>query len=175
MIIYQNLKPKKIHEDLLDGFIRNQTTYRVKYLEDGVLKEKEDQFTENWNQSRLREISNGMKNIVLKGGKLIVAKKKGKVIGFACLENEMFNDGYLNLDIIQVSKPYRRQGIGKQLFLLIEKEAKKLKAKKLYISGHPNIHTQAFYKKMGCVLAKQINQELYENEPLDIHLEKELK
>ena len=115
-----------------------------------------------------------MKKIVLKGGKLIIAKAKGKVIGFACLESEKFNDGYLNLDIIQVSKPYRRQGIGAQLFLLIEREAKKLKAKKLYISGHPNIYTQAFYKKMGCVLAKQINQELYDKEPLDIQLEKEL-
>ena len=103
-----------------------------------------------------------------------VAKDKGKVIGFACLENDIFNDGYLNLDIIQVSKPYRRLGIGKQLFMYIEKEAKKLKAKKLYISGHPNIDTQAFYKKMGCVLAKQINRALYDAEPLDIHLEKTL-
>ena len=42
---------------------------------------------------------------------------------------------------------------------------------KLYISGHSAVETQAFYKAMGCVEAKEYNQKHVELEPYDCQLE----
>ncbi len=52
----------------------------------------------------------------------------------------------------------------------IEK-AKELGAKKLYISATPSKNTVNFYMHLGCNLASEINPELYQLEPDDIHLE----
>lgn len=173
-IEYIKLNLNDITDDLLIGFNRYQVTERVKYLNKGILEEKEDYFIENWDTSKLTDLTKSFRRILEEGGSVIIARDRKKVIGFVSLASDMFFDEYLNLDIIQVSNEYRRQGIGKKLFELISIEAKKLGAKKLYISSHPNINTQKFYTNMGCVLAKKINQHLYDLEPLDIQLEKTL-
>ena len=45
------------------------------------------------------------------------------------------------------------------------------KAKKLYISAHSAVESQAFYKAMGCVEAEEYNAEHVEKEPYDCQLE----
>ena len=50
-------------------------------------------------------------------------------------------------------------------------EAKRLGADKLYISAHSSKESQAAYKAIGCVHAKEINQKLAEEEPCDVQLE----
>lgn len=171
-IIYRKMDMDDIIDTLFIGFNRHQVTKRVKYIENGILKEKDNYFVENWSDKKLIEISRGIKKIVRNGGVLIVAKDNNLVVGFACLEGELFFDEYLNLDLIQVSNDYRHKGIGRVLFGMVEEEARKIGGRKLYISGHPNIQTQKFYENMGCVLAEKINEELFADEPLDIHLEK---
>ena len=52
----------------------------------------------------------------------------------------------------------RGNGIGKKLFLEAKQWAKQRGAKKLYISAHSSVESQAFYKAMGCVEAKVYNQ-----------------
>ena len=44
-------------------------------------------------------------------------------------------------------------------------------AKKLYISAHSSVESQAFYKKMGCVEAREYSQIHVEQEPWDCQLE----
>ena len=44
-------------------------------------------------------------------------------------------------------------------------------AGKLYISAHSAVESQAFYKAMGCVEAKEINAAHAEKEPFDCQLE----
>jgi predicted N-acetyltransferase YhbS len=75
---------------------------------------------------------------------------------------------------MHVSNNYRGVGIGKALFEKCVEAAKKMGAKSIYISAHPAIETQKFYKALGCKLAKEINQELKELEPFDIQLEYEI-
>lgn len=173
-ILYSELKAEDICDDVLFGFDRFLITEKVKYMDNGIVKEKFDYFVEQWDNAKLIELSKSFKDIVSKGGTIIIARDKNLVVGFAALVNEIFFDGYMNLDIIQVANKYRHKGIGRNIFCMIETKAKRLGAKKLYISSHPNIYTQMFYKNMGCVLAKKINLDLYENEPLDIQLEKAL-
>ena len=75
------------------------------------------------------------------------------------------------MKFLHISSNYRRKGLGKKLFLLASEKAIELGAKKLYISSTPSENTVNFYLRLGCVLAKEINQELYNLEPEDIHLE----
>ena len=65
----------------------------------------------------------------------------------------------------------RGNGIGKTLFEMAAKWAKASGAKKLYISAHSSIETQAFYKSIGCIEALEYNKEHVENEPCDCQLE----
>lgn len=52
-----------------------------------------------------------------------------------------------------------------------KERAKELGAKKLYISATPSKNTVDFYMHLGCKLASEINTDLYQLEPYDIHLE----
>lgn len=49
--------------------------------------------------------------------------------------------------------------------------AQKQGAEKIYISAHSAVESQAFYKAMGCVEAKQYQQKYVEQEPFDCQLE----
>lgn len=78
---------------------------------------------------------------------------------------------YLWLDMLHVSYEYRKKGIGRKLFDMTANAAKKLGAKKLYISAHSSQESQAFYRAVGCVNAEEIIPELFEAEPYDVHME----
>ena len=62
-------------------------------------------------------------------------------------------------------------GIGRTLFDAAKEWARKNGAEKLYISAHSAVESQAFYKAMGCVEAKEYNQKHVEEEPYDCQLE----
>lgn len=159
----------------LDGFNRHQIVKRMCFVNDGKLSVKNANFTEDWGRDRLREIERGVLEIVKRGGKAVAAYVGDQVIGFACVEPEMFGDGTLNLNVIHVSEESRGIGVGKALFMAIAEEARYLGGKRLYISAHPSVESQAFYRTMGCVLAKTIHPELYALEPEDIHMEYNLQ
>lgn len=96
-----------------------------------------------------------------------------ELVGLALLAKERFGSmgEYIDLAEFYVSLPYRRRGIGKQLFELACQGARELGASKLYISAHSAKESIAAYRKYGCVEAEEINQILAEKEPCDIQME----
>lgn len=96
-----------------------------------------------------------------------------EVIGFITVSHNIFGNTakYVELVCFQVSEPYRGMEIGKALFYQACEEARRLGADKLYISAHSSKESQAAYKALGCVHAKEINQKLAEEEPCDVQLE----
>lgn len=96
--------------------------------------------------------------------------------GFVSAESELFGgeQKYLDLSSIHVSEDMRGQEIGKALFLEAKQWAKERGAKKLYISAHSAVESQAFYKVMGCVEAQVYHQKHVEDEPYDCQLECEI-
>jgi len=163
----------QIHSNFLEGFNRHQITNKMKIWNKGNLEEKENYYIDDWDNYKLSDISKYLQQIALIGA-VVAAFHEDKVVGFTCVDGELFLDGYMNMPYIHVSLEYRRKGIGELLFNMIQEEAKKLGATKLYISAHPDVNTQKFYESIGCVQAKRINKELYDLEPFDIQLEKEL-
>lgn len=98
-----------------------------------------------------------------------------------CLRNTAHTDGFvygafLNdvlKGFVSVERGFflRRKGIGKELFLADAEWARKQGAKKLYLSSHSAVESQAFYHSMGCVDAAEYNQKHVEEEPYDRQLE----
>ena len=80
----------------------------------------------------------------------------------------------LQLKFLHVSKAYRGQGLGKQLFTLAKTEAHMRGAKRMYISATPSENTVNFYRRLGCVATRELDPELFALEPEDIHLECEV-
>lgn len=78
------------------------------------------------------------------------------------------NQIFTELPYIHVSQEYRRKGIGKTLFSMCCDLAKQMNASKLYIAAHSSVESQSFYRALGCILAKEINDDILAKEPLDL-------
>ncbi len=151
-------------------FIRN-VWRKSKETEEYVLKEI------NWTG---KELPNGFgwhlkrfKEALEKGGAAYGCFEEGKLLGYTTLGGEIFGEKerYVLLDQLFVSKERRNQGVGKVLFKLCAARAAAMGAKKLYLCSASSEDTIAFYRKLGCAAASEINQKLYEEDPNDIQLE----
>ncbi|WP_409254206.1 GNAT family N-acetyltransferase [Bacillus sp. SCS-153A] len=171
------MRHEDFHPKLLDGFNRFQETKKVVKEINGNLHEENNYFIDDWSHEKKQEIIEHFNKVMNEGGSVILAAVDGKVVGFAVIEAESFGKhaAYRELSYIHVSREARGKGIGAKLFHVAKDKARNLGADKLYIGAHPATETQAFYKKMGCTLAKELNSKIYEREKLDIQLEVALK
>lgn len=114
-----------------------------------------------------------LKKTIETGGSAIGAFESERLIGFCCVNPDVFGKDYkyVLLDQIFISLEHRAKGIGKQLFLRSVTIAKGFGAEKFYICAGSSEETIAFYKALGCVEASEINTELYERDIRDIQLE----
>lgn len=172
-INYREIEEKEISLSLFTGFNRYQDVKKCWRKENGDWVLKDVAFTEQWGPKEFIYLAKCLKNTKHIGGEVFGAFQNDKLVGFASIENNFFgrNKEYLQLSSIHISCENRGLGIGKKLFVLICDKARTLGAKKLYISAHSSEETQAFYKAMGCVEAKEYNDKLVAEEPCDCQLE----
>lgn len=175
-VYFGKLNDGKFNTDCLDGFIaRQEVNYCWRKTGDDY-KLQPVEYSDNWNSATRRKLAERL----ICGDKFnsvsVAAVKDGKIIGFAILSKELFGSEkqYIDLAEFYVSAPFRRQGIGFTLFSSACDEAKRLGAKKLYISAHSAKESIAAYKKYGCTFAQEINAALAEKEPCDLQLEYDL-
>ncbi len=118
-----------------------------------------------------------LKQTIQNDGYAVGAYDKDHLIGFATVNRNVFGltAKYVLLDQLFISLPYRNRGIGKVLFSCCVDQAKAWKADKIYICAGSAEDTVAFYEKLGCIEATEINQNLYEKDPRDIQMEFPLK
>jgi GNAT superfamily N-acetyltransferase len=117
-----------------------------------------------------------LKEILDEGGVVFGAFQGGKLKGISSIDKNFVgkNKDMINLSILWVSKELRKNGIAKKLFELCKNEAKIKNVDKLYISATPSKNTIDFYLKMGCRVTEEIDSDLFNEEPEDIHLELKL-
>ena len=96
-----------------------------------------------------------------------------RLIGVAVLERRFIGQpaDMLQLVFLHVSRDYRDQGLGRQLFMRAAAVAREHGARRMYVSATPSEHTINFYLGLGCVLAPEPDPTLLALEPDDIHLE----
>ncbi|WP_433753001.1 GNAT family N-acetyltransferase [Paenibacillus amylolyticus] len=130
----------------------------------------------NWNQKLLEEIQNRYVFELEQGGMAYGAFADDQLIGFGVLAHQLRGreQNQLQVDLMYVSRGYRRQGIGKRILNQLGEEAKKRGAQYLYISSTETRSAVSFYRSQGSQITGEIDQELYDKEPKDIHMIKEL-
>lgn len=156
---------------------RSEVVNHIYYYRDGNLELEEEFYDiKPWSQSELKDHINHLMKLSKKGGYIYAVIDDQRLIGVIALECDFIgrNKDQLQMVFLQVDNDYRNQGIGKKLMEKAKEKAKDLGAKRLYISATPSLNTIRFYLALGCTLASEINPELYELEPEDIHLELKL-
>lgn len=172
-IQYKKIKADDINEALFKDFNRYQKVTKCwrKVEDQWVLKDIA--FTEQWTSKEYEFLVKCLQNTVNTGGVVYGAFNAESLAGFVSVESTFFGSQkeYLQLSSIHVTFEGRGMGIGRRLLNLAEDSARKMGAKKLYISAHSSEESQAFYKKLGCVEAVEYNEKLVADEPCDCQLE----
>lgn len=173
MIQYRKLDINEIELPLFHSFQRRQVVTDCWRKEDGKWVVKSAPFIDDWGEKEYEILVSCLKNTVATGGLVYGAFADGELKGFVSVEGTPMGSElqYMDLSSIHVSEDMRGQGIGRELFSAARRFAREKKAKKLYISAHSAVESQAFYKAMGCVEAEEYNAEHVEKEPYDCQLE----
>lgn len=173
MIQYRTLSADEICVELFQHFIRHQVVTKCWRKENNKWLVKDAPFIDDWTKADYQLLVSCLQNTVRCGGFVYAAFYDDKLKGFVSVEPEIFGgeQGYIDLSSIHASEDMRNKGIGKTLFLAAKDWARKKGAKKLYISSHSAVESQAFYKAMGCVEAQVYHQGHVEKEPYDCQLE----
>lgn len=173
MTEYRRLEEKEICRELFGQFIRRQEVVECWRRVDGEWVIKDDPFVDDWSEEDYRKLVACLRNTLATGGFVYAAFRDGALKGFASVEAALFggDQGYLDLSCIHVSQDMRGQGMGRALFLAAKDWARAHGGRKLYISAHSAVESQAFYKAMGCVEAEVYHQGHVEEEPYDCQLE----
>lgn len=170
---YRALAENEITLALFTGFERRQVVTKCRRKINGIWTVKEDPFIDQWSESEYLFLVKCLKNTVRTGGVVYGAFSGILLKGFASVEPELFGNKkeYMDLSAIHVSEDFRGRGIGKKLFGMAAAWASLHGAKKLYISSHSAVETQAFYHSLGCIEAGEYNMAHVEKEPFDCQLE----
>lgn len=176
MLEYRILREDEINRELFRKFIRHQNVTDCWRKENESWIIKSDPFIDDWTESDYQILITCLRNTIKTGGFVYAVFSDGDLKGFVSVESEVFGgeQKYVDLSSIHVSEDMRGKGIGKALFLAAKDWSKARGAKKLYISAHSAVESQAFYKAMGCVEAQVYNERHVEEEPYDCQLECEV-
>ena len=153
---------------------RSEVIDAVYYLENGALVLRPEHYDmRGWPPGEAEKYTPILEACYDHGGWFYGLFDDQRLIGAAALESRFIgkNGSQLQLRFLHVSRTYRNQGVGKQLFDLAKVEARQRGAKSLYVSATPSECTIGFYLSLGCNVTAEPEADLFELEPEDIHLE----
>lgn len=173
---YRPICEEELSRALFANFQRRQVVTDCWRRENGTWCVRTDPFIDDWSEADYDFLVQCLKNTVRTGGFVLGAFLDGNLKGFASVELEAMGSdgGYRDLTSLHVSADCRGKGIGKQLFSMAADWAREHGGRKLYISGHSAVETQAFYRAVGCREAAEYQKKHVEAEPFDCQLEYEL-
>lgn len=147
-----------------------------KYSKGKLLPEKTDLNVPRWSEEEVKRQTRKLSAELDQGGTLFGAIDDGVLAGLAVLGNKFIGEhsDEVQLVSLHVSRAYRRQGIATKLFEAASKLAKEKGAKRLYISVTPSESAVGFYLSHSCTLTTHVDEELFAQEPEDIHMIKQL-
>lgn len=112
-------------------------------------------------------------NHLAKGAHMVGAFVDDRLAAVGLLTPEI-RPGVAQLSYLQVSKGYRRAGLGSRLIEELTGFAKEIGSNSIYVSATPSESAVGFYQSHGYELVQEPIEELLELEPEDIHLWKRL-
>ena len=173
MIQYRDLSPGELSPELFAAFVRRQVVTDCWRREGEEWVIRKTPFIDDWSAEDIQTLVSCLRNTLNTGGLVRAAFLGGALKGFVSVEPTLFGGEhrYLDLSSIHVSQELRGSGTGRALFSAAADWARARGAKKLYISAHSAVETQAFYRGLGCVDAQLPDPRHMEAEPFDCQLE----
>ncbi len=156
---------------------RSEVIDAVYHLEHGGLVLKPEHYEmQGWWQNEIENYTHVLEACFNRGGWFYGLFDDRRLIGVVVLDSRAIgkNQDQLQLVFLHISCAYRNRGMGKQLFGLATGEARRRGARWLYISATPSERTVGFYLGLGCKVTAEPDQELFAQEPEDIHMECEV-
>jgi GNAT superfamily N-acetyltransferase len=126
-----------------------------------------------WDAAKCRSIADGIISDLESGGVMLGAFDGELLVGVGVVRYRM-EEGVAELAGLWVSRDYRRKGVARQLASEIFRLAKDDGAREIYVSAMPSESAMGFYMSQGFRPADNVNEELYKQEPEDIHMRKAL-
>ncbi|MGM1046994.1 Ribosomal protein S18 acetylase RimI [Paenibacillus uliginis N3/975] len=175
MLFFRELKIDEVQK--LTEIDRSETIDFIYQINNGNIQEiNAPHECPNWND----EITKGIQErfvYELKNTGLAIGAFDGELlVGFGVLAHKFRGKqkDQLQIALMFVSRKYRRQGIGTRIMNELSNEARRRGAKYLYISSTETRSAVYFYKSHGSQLTDEVDEELFNEEPNDIHMIKEL-
>lgn len=175
MITYLSMSPEQV--DKLKEIDRSEHIDLIYECQNGTLVEcNTDLQCPNWNEELLKAIQEQCLFEIQNGGKAIGAFDGNSLVGFGVLAHQFRGESkdQLQIAFMYVTREYRRQGIGTRIMNDLTNEARRKGAKYLYISSTETRSAVSFYKSNGSRMTEELDEELYNKEPKDIHMIREI-
>ncbi|OME68143.1 GNAT family N-acetyltransferase [Paenibacillus odorifer] len=156
---------------------RSETIELTYKLKKGVLEEiKSPHECSRWKEDIYIEIISRYEYELSNGGTAFGAFDGDKLVGFGVLAHKFrgYDNDRLQIDLMYVTREYRRRGIGSLIMESLSTVAIEKEAKYLYISSTETESAVKFYTSHGSAITSEIDSELFEKEPNDIHMLKKL-
>jgi GNAT superfamily N-acetyltransferase len=116
------------------------------------IEDFEDLASEHWNSFNNKPPK--FNKDILQNFSVIQATHKSKTIGYilyVCFKAPYYDEVWCQVDMFYLKPEYRGQGTGKQMFKMMEAEAKELGASKIMSSFNLKQPLEGFYKNMGYI------------------------
>ena len=150
------LKEEEIDRKLFCGFIRHQVVDQCLRRENNKWVVRSDPFVDDWTEEDYQTLIGCLRNTAHTDGFVYGAFLNDVLKGFVSVERGFFCG---------------EKELEKNCFLQLQNGQENKGQKKLYLSSHSAVESQAFYHSMGCVDAAEYNQKHVEEEPYDRQLE----
>lgn len=166
-----NMKIEKVRNDgfsdiSLDDFNRQQRITRIYVRKDEKYVLEEQPGVMDWGIDKKREVAH---ELVDSNYISYLALEEDRIVGFMSLVKKLMSERMI-LDLIQVDKNFRGQGIGRILWEKAVEEARINGARELYISACPSEETINFYRAMGADVTDNPIISIANDEPDDLQL-----
>ena len=107
---------------------------------------------------------------MLAAGSTMLGAFDGETLAGFSIDRPDLSQDTAQLAALYVSKNFRGRKIGISLLEKVAGTARAEGAKKLYVSSTPTAATVDFYMSQGFAVTEEVNEHLYELEPEDIHM-----
>ncbi|SFA85714.1 MULTISPECIES: GNAT family N-acetyltransferase [unclassified Bacillus (in: firmicutes)] len=175
MITFKNINIED--SEKIRDIDRSETIEAVYSMKDGVLEAQQaGHECPNWQEKDYQEMISRFEYELSNGGTAYGAFDGDKMVGFGVLAHKFRGKemDQLQIDLMYVSNGYRRKGIARTIIDFLSKKAIERGAKYLYISSTETQSAVGFYQSCGSRITSEVDKELFEKEPLDIHMLKRL-
>jgi GNAT superfamily N-acetyltransferase len=168
----------QLHESgLIRHIDRSETIEKIYKMNNGVLEAvPAGHECPTWDDKYTLEMIERFEEELKGGGIAFGAFDEDTLVGFGVLGHRFRGEHQdrLQVDLMYVSRDYRRQGIGTRIIEELSREAKERGASYLYISSTEAESAVHFYMASGGKITDQVDEELFRLEPEDIHMLKKL-